>query len=205
MLYELATLSLKLNTINQALPRLADYADSGTTHGRLVGAWETEHGVIITRLLVLREFDDAQQLAHERSHLFASDNPFGIGEFLDAFTAETYRQFPFLDDSIQTGTYGPVYEFRTYQLKIGGLAPTIAGWEAALPERAKLFPLTTVMYAVDGRPRITHIWPFPSLDERLAIRRKAVDLGIWPPVGGPENIAHATSTIAIPASISPLK
>jgi hypothetical protein len=204
MLYELATLTLKLHTIPRALPRLADYTNSPDTAGRLLGCWETEHGLIITRLLVLRAFEDAQQLTHERDRLFRSDNPFGIGEFLESFTAETYLQFPFLEEPIRPGTYGPVYEFRTYRLKVGGLEPTMAGWAKAAPERTQLYPLTTVMYATDGHPRITHIWPFPSLDERLRIRRTAVEMGIWPPQNGPESIAHATSTIAIPASISPL-
>lgn len=205
MLYELATLSLKWNTVAAALPRLQDYTDSPATAGSLLGCWETEHGVIITRLVVLRCFENAAALDDERERLFRSANPFGIGEFLESFTAETYRQFPFLDQPIRPGNYGSVYEIRTYHLKIGGLEPTMAGWAKAAPERVKLFPLTTVMYALDGRPRITHIWPFPSLNDRLAIRRTAVETGIWPPPNGPENIAHATSTIAMPTSISPLK
>ena len=61
----------------------------------------------------------------------------------------------------------------------------MAGWEAALPERTKLSPLTTAMYGLDGTPRITHIWPFPDLNERLAMRQKSFDCGIWPPRGRP--------------------
>ncbi|MEK8173856.1 NIPSNAP family protein [Streptomyces sp. M19] len=54
------------------------------------------------------------------------------------------------------------------------------------------------------RPRITHIWPFPDLNARLEIRGEsyARDLA---PENGPENIAHATSTIALPTPISPLR
>jgi NIPSNAP len=205
MLYELATLSLKLNTIPRALPRLEEYANSPDTGGNLLGCWETEHGVIMTRLVVLRAFEDTRHLDDERERLFRSNNPFGIGEFLESFTAETYRQMPFLDKPIQAGTYGSIYEIRTYELKIGGLEPTMAGWAKAVPKRTKLSPLTTVMYAIDGIPRITHIWPFPSLNERLEIRRTAAEMGIWPPENGPENIAYATSTIALPTSISPLR
>ncbi|HET6504801.1 MAG TPA: NIPSNAP family protein [Amycolatopsis sp.] len=201
MLYELTTLDLKLSTVPKALPALESYTATGA--GRLLGCWETEHGVIAGRLLLLREFENAQALAGEREQILTSADPFGIGEYLESFEAASYARFPFLPD-VRTGKYGGVYEFRTYELKIGGLAPTMAGWEAALPERTKLSPLTTALYGLDGTPRITHIWPFPDLNERLAIRREAAARGIWPPRGGPESIAHATSTIAFPVPFSPL-
>lgn len=203
MLYELTKLAFKLYTVPTALPALEAYITTGTTRGRLLGCWETEHGIIVGRVLLLREFDDAAALAEERRQVLTSTNPFGVGEHLESFEVETYTQFPFLP-AIQTGRYGDVYEFRTYKLKIGGLTPTMAGWEAALPERTQLAPLTTAMYGLDGTPRITHIWPFPNLNERLAIRRDSYERRIWPPRNGPENIAHATSTIAIPTSFSPL-
>jgi hypothetical protein len=203
VLYELAHLALKLYSVPKALPRLADYTTNAGAGGRLLGCWETEHGVIVGRLLLLREFEDHDALAAERQRVLTSSDPFGIGEHLESFTVESYAPFPFVAP-VRPGRYGDVYEFRTYQLKVGGLSPTMAGWAAALPERTELFPITTVMYGLDGAPRITHIWPFPGLDERLAIRGESVERGIWPPENGPENIAHATSTIAIPTEISPL-
>ncbi|WP_067683129.1 NIPSNAP family protein [Nocardia miyunensis] len=203
MLYELTHLAMKLYTVPKALSALRDYTTGAPARGRLLGCWETEHGVIVGRVLLLREFTDAETLAEERQRILTSSDPFGAGEYLDSFTVETYAPFPFVPP-VQTGRYGDVYEFRTYELKVGGLTPTMAGWAAALPERTELFPLTTAMYGLDGTPRITHIWPFPSLDQRLAIRRESNERGIWPPENGPENIAHATSTIAIPAGFSPL-
>ena len=203
MLYELAHLALKLYTVPRALPALENYVANPSARGRLLGCWETEHGEIVGRVLVLREFEDAGSLADERQRILASSDPFGVGEHLDSFTVSSYAPFPFLPP-VHTGHFGDVYEFRTYDLKVGGLRPTMAGWEAALPERTKLFPLTTAMYGLDGTPRITHIWPFPSLDERLAIRRESYERGIWPPENGPENIARATSSIAIPTAFSPL-
>lgn len=203
MLYELTRLALKLYTVPKALPALEDYTTGVLARGRLLGCWETEHGVIVGRVLLLREFADAETMAAERQRILTSPDPYGVGEHLESFTVESYAPFPFVP-AVQPGRYGDVYEFRTYELKIGGLVPTMAGWEAALPERTKLFPLTTVMYGLDGVPRISHIWPFPSLDQRLAIRRESFERGIWPPENGPENIAHATSTIAIPTAFSPL-
>jgi hypothetical protein len=61
------------------------------------------------------------------------------------------------------------------------------------------------MYALDGAPRITHIWGFHSLEERAALRAKFYAAGLWPPQGGPQQILEATSTIAIPEDDSPLR
>ncbi|MFF0050805.1 NIPSNAP family protein [Streptomyces sp. NPDC005498] len=203
MLYELATLSFPLGGVQEALPVLRAYTADGAVGGRLLGCWEPEHGVIGGRLLLLRGFDDADELAEERRHVLTSTDPFGVGERLAGLTTESYAPFPFLPP-VEPGRYGAVYEFRTYHLKVGGLAPTMAGWEAAVAGRTELSPLTAGLYALDGAPRITHIWPYDSLDARLAVRRTAVERGLWPPVNGPESIAHATSTIALPTPISPL-
>ena len=68
------------------------------------------------------------------------------------------------------------------------LPPTLARWEAAMPAREPMSHLVINMYALDGPPRITHIWPYAGVDERLAIRANSVTDGIWPPKGGPEQI-----------------
>ena len=73
-------------------------------------------------------------------------------------------------------------------------------------ERGKLSPLAIVMYALDGAPRFTHIWPFRDVNERSAIRAEAAKIGIWPPKGGPEWLTgDMRSTIALPTAISPLR
>jgi hypothetical protein len=56
------------------------------------------------------------------------------------------------------------------------------------------------MYALDGAPRITHIWGFDSLAQRASLRSAAYSAGLWPPKGGPENILEAISIIALPES-----
>ncbi|HVV13647.1 NIPSNAP family protein [Amycolatopsis sp.] len=202
MIYELATLSLRLRSVPRALPRIE--AATSAAPGRLLGCWETEIGEIVTRLLVLRGFESAAELAEERRGQLFSADPFGIGEDLTGLRLETYEKFPFLPD-VEPGEYGSVYEFRTYELTIGGLPPTIDGWRAAVPGRTAMYPLTVAMYGLDGAPRITHIWPFPDLNARLEIRRESYERGIWPPRNGPESIRRATSTIALPTEISPLR
>ncbi|UDL96740.1 NIPSNAP family protein [Lichenihabitans sp. PAMC28606] len=65
------------------------------------------------------------------------------------------------------------YEFRTYWLTPGGLPATLAAWEAAIgPARDYTEHLVVNMYALDGAPRITHIWGFTWRREQLCVRAR---------------------------------
>jgi NIPSNAP protein len=46
------------------------------------------------------------------------------------------------------------------------------------------------MFALDGPPRITHIWGFDSVQQRFDLRARLHAAGLWPPKGGPEQIEH---------------
>jgi len=203
MLYELVTLS--------CLPLEQDVVSSGakqwisdTDTGRLLGAWRTEIGELF-QIKLLRAFDTAEGLEQERGRALASLRPFNIETPDVGLRMERFAPFPFLPDA-EPATFGGVYEFRTYHLKPGGLAPTIAAWEQAVgPARAYTSHLVVNMYALDGPPRITHIWGFSSLAERGELRARHYAEGSWPPRGGPQQIARATSTIALSEAYSPLQ
>lgn len=176
-------------------------ADTGAS---LLGCFTSEIGAL-NEVTVLRSFPDAAALAAERARRQGDTNPFGCGEALREITFEAYAPFPFLPP-VNPGTYGSVYEIRTYRLKPGGVAPTIAAWEAAVPARVKLSPLTIALYALDGPERFTHFWPFADLNARASIRAEAVAQGIWPPKGGPAWLTgDMRSTIALPMAFSPLR
>ncbi|MDB5640068.1 MAG: hypothetical protein JWP51_4976 [Bradyrhizobium sp.] len=202
MLYEFATLSFHPLNARKATAGAEAYVTATEAKGQLLGCWTTDIGAL-GRMFVLRGFADATELAAERKRALFSANPFGAAEVLTGLEMDSYAPFPFLPPVVP-GKYGKVYEFRTYHLKPGGLPPTIAAWEAALPERNKLSPLIINMYALDGAPRITHIWPYASLDARAAIRTDSVAQGIWPPKNAPEQFFEATSMIGMPTAASPL-
>lgn len=171
--------------------------------GVLLGCWRTEIGAL-GNLLVLRGFENAEDLRAERRRVLLSDAPYHAGGMVTSLEATSYAPFPFLPP-VTAGARGQVYEFRTYKLKPGGLPATLAGWEKSIePARAYTAHLVINMYALDGPPRITHIWGFSSLEQRAALRSDAYAARVWPPKGGPENILEATSTIALPESWSPL-
>jgi len=202
MLYELTTLSC---------PPLEQNAISNAAHawvldgaGSLLGAWRSEFGELF-QIRLLRGFLTADILHHERERALMSSRPFGIDSATVSLRMECYAPFPFLCD-IEPAVFGGFYEFRTYHLKPGGLTPTLTGWEAALgPAREYTRHLVINMYALDGAPRITHIWGFDSLEQRASLRARHYADGLWPPQGGPQQIAHATSTIYVPETYSPLR
>lgn len=203
MLFELTTLSCPLLSLAKAAEGAHAWVAGTEAKGELFGCWRTELGTL-GRLLILRGFETAESMATERRRALLSSSPFNGGSIVTALGMDSYAPFSFLPP-IRIGDRGGVYEFRTYRLKPGGLAPTLAGWEAAIePARDYTNHLVTNMYALDGEPRITHIWGFRSLEERAGLRSRAYGAGVWPPKGGPEQILEATSTIALPQGTSPL-
>lgn len=201
MLYELTTLRC---------PPLAQDRVSNAAHAwvqqcsaALLGAWRAEIGDLF-QIKLLRAFDSAQALEAERQRALLHPMPFGVEAANVHFKMESLAPFPFLAP-LQTGERGAVYEFRTYWLQPGGLAPTMAAWQAAMGPAAEYTQhLLINMYALDGPPRIVHIWGFESLAQRQELRARHYALGLWPPKGGPQQIARANSTICIPEAYSPI-
>lgn len=209
MQYELATLTFNLQD-TLTVTRSADaYVNGPSAGGRLLGAWTTDIGAL-GRMTILREFDSPEALTAERERTLFHPNPFGP-EVLSAdqrnvistIETDSYKAFPFLPP-VAPGRFGSLYEIRTYRLKPGTLAQTLAAWEAALPARTELSPLVLNMYATDGAPRITHFWPYADANERFEVRAKAVTAGIWPPKGGAANLLEGTSMLCVPTPFSPL-
>lgn len=203
MFYELTTLACPLLAIDRVANGARAWTSASNAGGSLLGYWRTEIGTL-GRLLVLRGFDTRETLATERERALLSDTPFNAGSTVNSLSMESYASFPFLPP-LATGARGPAYEFRTYRLKPAGLSPTLAGWQEAIePAREYTEWLVINMYALDGPPRITHIWGFKDLGQRSALRTAAYSRGVWPPRGGPDQILEATSTIALPEADSPL-
>ncbi len=203
MIYEVATLTIKLSTAPKAMAGVAEYVEASAAKGTLLGCWSTEIAEL-NQLIVLRGFTDHAELLVERDRILQTTEPFGAGDAIAAMNFDSYAPFPFLPP-VKPAKYGSVYEIRTYKVKHGGVPNTIAAWEAVVPERAKLSPLVIAMYALDGPPRFTDIWPFASLDARAAVRADSVAKGVWPPKGGPAWLTgEMHSTIALPTAILPL-
>ena len=209
MFYEIATLTLNFGTAGQAAPAVEAFTRERGAHGELLGCWFSDIGVL-NQMLVLRGFDSLQSLQAERARCLRSDNPFGCAAWLaqpvDYVGYEGFAWMKPIRPSSESGIQGPVYEIRTYGIKPGGVQPTIDLWQEFVPLREKISPCVGAMVALDGAPRFTNIWAYPSVDARGKARADAVAQGIWPPKGGPAWLTtDMRSTIAMPTAVSPLK
>jgi hypothetical protein len=82
-------------------------------------------------------------------------------------------------------------------------------WAKHLPARLKLSPLIGVFHSDLGHlNQWVHIWAYKSLDERVAVRKKALDEGIWPPPSTPERPSPSIrqeTKILLAAPFSPIR
>lgn len=208
MYYELATLTLPMGTAGTAATHVQSFCNAPEAQGELLGCWFTDIGVL-NQMIVLRGFATLEQLQAERARTQASASPFGCGDIYQRLEQHSYQGFAWMKPvrpSAESGIQGPVYEIRTYGIKPGGTQPTIDLWQEAVPPRERISPCVVAMVALDGAPRFTNIWAYPTLDARSKARADAVAQGIWPPKGGPAHLTtEMVSTIALPTAVSPLK
>jgi hypothetical protein len=205
---ELVTLRLPVGVTRLRMPAalaaLEDFLASFGSEGQLAGCWVPDFGEQ-NRIVLLRTFRDSRTLLDERKRLLLCANPFLPANLLAGLSFESFVPFPGLP-GIGSGSFGPIYEFRAYRLKVGGLAPTMRAWLDILPQRTKLSPLITAMYALDGPSGFVHIWAYPSHEERERVRAEAFRAGVWPARDAPEWLTRELrSECFIPTSISPLR
>ncbi|MCQ8239348.1 NIPSNAP family protein [Rhizosaccharibacter radicis] len=203
-LLELVTLSCPLLAVGEMAARVRGWAAGAEAGGETLGLWRSEIGVL-GRLLMLRRFADAEAMAAERERCLRSGDPFLSGGVGTGWRSESFRTFPFLPP-IRLGQRGPLFELRRYRLRPGGLPPTLAGWREAVPAAEHYAPhLVVAMHALEGEPRIVHLWGFRDFEQRSQLRRAAYGAGTWPPRGGPENILHASASLLWAEDGSPLR
>lgn len=191
MRYDVTIVTVRPGKHPAALDRLKDAPFARD----LLACWFTDLGALNQILMIGPIPQDA----------IASDNPLGIGDLIADIATDRYESFNFMAPMVP-GTFGPVYEVRTYLLKTGGLPATTELWRKTVPGRVPLSPLLGAMYSITGQvTRFLHSWPYPSLDERQRIRAKAVADGVWPPPGGPDHLAAQQADIYFPAAFSPMK
>jgi NIPSNAP len=201
-IYELTTLEIKVFSNAKVYAALQEHLPAAG--GTLLGAFASDIGEL-SRVMLLREFADANAAAHARQALLMQSDPLGCGEQLVSLKSQSHALFPFLD-APKPATLGKWYELRTYGLRHGKLGETIAAWQDALPARHALSPCVGVFTALDGeQPRFLNIWAYNSVDERAKIRADTVAQGLWPPKGGPANLTKMHSDLCVALPFSPLK
>lgn len=205
-LYELITFTVRVRTVANAMECLQGSLSNAGVGVQLMGCWASEIGPL-NQIAVLRGFTDEASRQAERGRYLSSPDAFGIETLLLKMHVENYTLFPFIEP-LPAGRHGPFYELRMYDLVPAGLAPTIEGWKKAVAPRTteQYSPVYAAFYATDGQlPRYLHIWPYASLEQRLDVRTRAVQDGVWPPENSGPQLLEMHSTIYLPASFSPLQ
>jgi hypothetical protein len=207
---ELVTLTLRPGNLRdpaafaQALDGIAGFVAGSPAGDTLLGCWTAEFGPQ-NRILLLRAFASPEALFAERMRVLRCAEPFVPATMLHALSFESFVPFEGLPP-VAPGAFGPYYEFRTYVLKTGGLAPTMAAWAQAIPARSQLSPLVAAMHSLDGEPRFIHVWGYRDLAERERIRAEAFASGVWPAPGAPGLLTENLRTeLYLPTRISRLR
>jgi len=200
-LYDVTILAVRPGTHPQALDGLGK---SLATDSSLLACWYSDIGAV-NQILIIRAAVAAGATMESRFAALNAADPFGVSQFITAMAMDTYVPFDFIAPPT-AGTFGPVFEVRTYVLKPGGLPATIAAWRKAVPARLKISPVLAAMTSVTGTvARFLHVWPYRSFDERARLREKAIADRVWPPPGGPDHLASQQVDIYLPAPFSPIK
>jgi hypothetical protein len=96
-----------------------------------------------------------------------------------------------------------IFEMRTYLMKPGSIPEVEKRFGEGLPARARLSRFGGFWRTEVGTlNQIIHVWPYKDLNEREAIRAKAIETGVWP-VKIQEFVVAMESKILYAAPFSP--
>jgi hypothetical protein len=125
---------------------------------------------------------------------------------IEHMRTEIFTPLPFCKE-FPTGKLGPIFEMRSYQLRVGGISSIIETWSEAIDARRKLSPLVTAMHCEMGDlNKLVHIWAYESLAHRAETRAEAASRKLWPPRPAPAGtILRQENCILVPVSFSPLQ
>lgn len=203
MLHAITYLELRPQTLAPALDGVERWLGGEGRDGTLIACWYASLGPA-NRVLVWRGFDDHDGLIDAQLRVAASADPYGVGEHLAGLDSNVFHEIDFVGPPARD-VEGPLFEVRDYVLKLDRLPRLLDLWRDALPARLALAPWMTALFALSGAaPRVLHIYPWPNLERRNAIRDSARSVG-WPPPEAPQQIDWQESTIYRAAACSPVQ
>lgn len=205
MIYEFRTYRLKPGGLAEVEKRFGEAYEVRRKYSPLAAFWHTEIGPL-NEIIHVWPYQDVAERARIRAEAAKDPGwPPKIADFILRMRAEIVIPFPFSPE-MNPGRHGPFYELRYYTVKPGTIPDTMKRWEAKLPERLKFSPITLVGHVDTGEANgFLHIWPYASLDERMATRARAREAGAWPPPGGGDVLLTQATKIVLPAPFSPMQ
>ncbi|HUO64303.1 MAG TPA: NIPSNAP family protein [Terriglobales bacterium] len=205
MIYEIRTYGLKVGSLAEVEKRYGEAYEHRKKYSELTAFFHTEIGPL-NEIIHIWGYESLEERTRIRAAASKDPNwPPKIQEFITRMSSEIVVPFTFAPLP-KPGTYGPFYEFRQYEMKAGTLPDLLRRWEPKLPGRLALSPIALVGNVEFGTAnRFVHIWPYPSLDARMATRKKAVAEGLWPPGGGADTLVTQATKIVMPSAFSPMQ
>jgi hypothetical protein len=204
MLYEIRTYTLRVGTQAEVEKLYGAAYESRKKYSQLAGFFHSEVGPL-NQIIHIWPYENLEERARIRAEAGKDPNwPPKIQEYVVNQRVEIVVPFPGAPEW-KPGAPGPVYELRQYSFRAGTLPEIIKNWNERLPERLKYSPLC-LLGSVEFGPTANsfiHLWAYPSMAERNAIREKAAQAGIWPPAGGREHYLTMENKFLLPSTFSP--
>jgi len=209
MIYEMRTYDLKPRSLPEVIRRYSEAYQKRKELSPLAAFWYTEIGPL-NQTVQVWPYKDLEERGRIRAAAVAAGGwPPKVGEFILDMRSEIMLPWP-NSPLLPAGNVGPYFEMRTYTLNPGDQATVQRVWEKPLQERLKLSPVIAQWFSELGAlNKFVHIWPYRTMDERMQIRKKAIDAGIWPPSPPPGEKGYTAvrqeTKILLAAPFSPLQ
>ena len=209
MIYEMRTYDLRPRSLPEFIKRFGAAYEKRRRFSQLAAFWYTEIGPL-NQVVHVWPYADLAERGRIRAEAIAAGGwPPDTSEFILDMRSEIMLPWP-NSPALPTGNVGPYFEMRTYTLNPADLAKVPKVWEKPLAARVKLSPVIAQWFSELGAlNKFVHIWPYRSLDERMAVRKQAIASGIWPPSPGPGQAGYIPvrqeTKILLAAPFSPLQ
>ncbi|MEM7252155.1 MAG: NIPSNAP family protein [Pseudomonadota bacterium] len=204
MIYEFRTYTLHPRCLGEFLKRFSEALPKREAYSTLSAFWYSEIGPL-NQVIHVWGYESLDARAEARASAVAAGVwPPPTKDLIVDMTSEIFHPLPF-SPPLEASSHGPYFEMRSYTIGLGGIPEMAKRWEEHLPNRLALSPLIGV-FTSDIGPlnKWVHIWAYPSLDQRNAIRSQAGREGIWPPPG-PSPVIAQENIIMLAAPFSPIQ
>jgi len=212
MIYEVRTYDLKPHTQAEVEKRFGEAYEKRKKYSEMAAFWHTEIGPL-NQIVHVWPYKDLEERDRIRAAAVKDRVwPPRIGEFVANMRSDIMIPFD-VSPEMKPGKLGPYFEMRTYTYAAGELSKIMKAWNKAIPPRLEFGPVCAIWYSeLGGLNKFVHIWPYPTLDARTEVRKKAQAAGVWPPSvvvkreGLEEyHLVEQENKILMPSSFSPLQ
>ena len=213
MIYEFRTYDIRPGFLAVFERRYSElYLEKPRKYSELFAFWHAEIGPL-NQVIHAWPYKDMEERARIREAAMKEKAwPPAIGEFIASQRTDIFVPAPF-SPKVAPGKLGPYFEMRTYTYTPGALPNILENWGKAIPDRLKYSsPCFLGHSELGGLNKWVHIWPYASLDQRMSVRKQALDARVWPPPVVAERegrkcipFVAQENKILMPASFSPIQ